>query len=524
VLVGWGSGQEGALRGCVAAGQPEAEKTGMEVLAGVGNAIDAAVAAALTAAVVAIQQCGIAGYGGHMTIALAGSKKVTSIDFNSTAPAAARADMFPLDEKGEVKGRTNVHGWLAASVPGTLAGLQLALDRYGTQPLRKLLQPAIRFARDGYPLSQGLANTIRTARPQLLKDEASARLLLDNGEPPKPGALFRNPDLAKLLETLANENSVEAFYRGPIAKQIAAAFRKHGGIVTVEDLAAYQAREVEPLELSWRGYSIRTAPLTAGGLSVLQALAILKALAWEKRDPNAPEALHTKLEALRVTWHDRLQLLGDPAAGKIPVERLLSESFAQQRATQVLEAVRAGKPIAGGTDGRSADGTIHLSVTDGQGNLVALTLTHGNAFGAQVAVEGLGLILGHGMIRFDPHPGRPNSVGPRKRPLHNMCPTIVLKDGKPVLALGGRGGRKIPNAIFEVLARHIGHDQPIEQAAAALRLHTEGGLAVTLESKASDANAEFLTKVGYQVQRGASAVVSAVAFDPATGLSCGVTR
>ncbi len=320
-----------------------------------------------------------------------------------------------------------------------------------------------------------------------------------------------------MLATLAQRNSVDSFYRGDIARRIAAAFRAHGGIVTEDDLAAYRAREVEPLALTWRGCTIRTAPLTAGGLSVLQALGVLAAMRWETLDPDDPRTTHRRVEALRAVWHNRLRLLGDPAHGDVPIERLLSPDYAARLAARVERAVRDRRPLPGASDGRTAGGTIHISAADRAGMLVALTLTHGEYFGARVTVPGLGLILGHGMSRFDPQPGRPNSVGPGKRPLHNMCPTVVLRDGRPVLALGGRGGRRIPNAVFEVLAAYVGRQASLADAIAAPRLHTEGGLTVTLEPRWRDADADYLRQVGYNVTRGASAVVDAAAFDPASG-------
>jgi gamma-glutamyltranspeptidase/glutathione hydrolase len=515
-LLGGSPARAAPVQGWVV-GQPQGARVGLDVLAAGGNAVDAAVAAALVAGVVAVHSCGIGGYGGHMVIALARSRKVTAIDFNSTAPAAAREDMFPLDDKGAVQGQVNGRGWLAAGVPGTLAGLQLALDRYGTQPFEKLVQPAIRFARDGFDVSTGVAAALRAAQVHLAKDPAAARLLLPNGQPPPAGSTLRNPELAAMLQTLAERRSVDSFYRGDIARRIAAEFQQHGGLVTAADLAAYQAREVAALELTWRGYSIWTAPLTAGGATVLEALAILKALGWETRPADDPKTTGARLEALRLAWDDRLRLFGDPAKVAVPVERLLSEAYARSQAARVEAALREGKPVPITPDGRSADGTIHLSAADAQGNLVALTLTHGGAFGAQVTVAGLGLILGHGMSRFDPRPGRPNSPGPGKRPLHNMCPTVVLRDGRPVLALGATGGRKIPNAVFDVLTHFVGRDAALPDAVTAPRLHTEGGLEVTVESRWPEADADYLKKRGYTVTRGSAATIQAVQIDPQTG-------
>jgi gamma-glutamyltranspeptidase/glutathione hydrolase len=499
-------------------GWPEAAKAGEEVLAAGGNAVDAIVTAALVASVVAPQMCGPGGYGGHFVAAVEGGKKVVGIDFNTAAPAAAKPDLFPLDEKGQVKGHVNQFGWLAAGVPGILAGAQLALNRFGTRTLAAAVQPAIRYARDGFPVGQGLANSINSVRGQIARDPATAQLLLADGNPPKAGTVLKNPDLAAMLETLAKRNSVDSFYRGDIAGRIAAAFRQNGGLVTAADLAAYHAREVEPLELTWRGLSVRTPPPTAGGLTVLETLAILKTLGWEKWDRRDPRSLRAQLEALRLAWDDRLRYLGDPQKADVPIGRLLGDEHARELAGRVERALRDGKPVDARTDGRPAGGTVHLSSADARGDFAALTLTHGGSFGAAVTVPGLGLTLGHGMSRFDPRPDHPNAPGPGKRPLHNMCPTVVLRDGKSVLALGGRGGRKIPNAVLEVLALVVGHDLPPDQAVAAPRLHTEGGLEVDLEAAWSEAEVGRLKEAGYTVKRGPSATVSAVWADAGTGM------
>ncbi len=518
----------GALSRSVAAAPPDAgrglvvgdvhaAKAGMEVLAEEGNAVDATVAAGLAAAVSAVQQCGIGGYGGHLLIALANGKKVTAIDFNTAAPAAARPEMFPLNAEGGVKDEINRHGWLAAGVPGTLAGLQLALERYGTWPLQRVLQPALRLARDGFEVSPAMAAATREYRVHLVKDAASARLLLRDSKPLERGLTFRNPELADLLETLAERNSVDSFYRGDIGQRIAREFQKNGGLVTADDLAAYRAHEVESLVLDWHGHSIHTAPLTAGGLTVLQALSTLKAMDWEKQAADDPATVQAMLETLRIAWNDRLTLLGDPAKVDVPIARLMSEDYARQTAEQVEKAVMDQKPTVATTDGRSAHGTVHVSAADSQGMMAALTLTHGDSFGACVTVDGLGLILGQGMSRFDPRPGKPNSPGPGKRPLHNMCPTVVLRDGKPRYCLGAVGGRRIPNAVFNVLAQLVGREASLEDAVAAPRLHTEGDLNVMAESTWAQLSLERLKTAGYKVKTGPVATLNAVAFDRSTG-------
>lgn len=506
------------------AGQVRAAEVGNKILREGGNAIDAAIAAALVAGVAAPNGCGIGGYGGHMVIALKSGKKITAIDFNSTAAAAARPDMFPLDENRSVRGRINEYGWLAAGVPGTLAGLQLALDRYGTRSFRELVAPAIRVADEGFPISSGLAGAIRSLANQLRKDSGSTKLFFKDGEPLQAGGTYRNPDLARMLEKLARENSVASFYRGDIGRQIAAEFQKNGGLVTAKDMAAYKAREVEPLEFKWRGFTIRTAPLTAGGLTVLQALSILKMLEWEKL-PATPVRTHALVEALRVAWNDRLRLLGDPEKTKVPVERLLSEKYAREIAAKVEAATKERRPLPLKTESRTQSGTIHLNSVDREGNMVALTLTHGNAFGACVTVDGLGLTLGHGMSRFDPQPNHPNSPGPGKRPLHNMCPTIVLRDGKPVLALGATGGRMIVNAVFNVLTQFVGLSAAsIEDAIAAPRIHTDGNLELTVERKAPESETEFFKGIGYNVKFGSVANAHAIAVTSATGAVASAAR
>lgn len=504
-------------------GEAHGAAAGMKVLADGGNAIDAVVAAALVSCIASPAKCGIGGYGGHATIALAGGKKIVSIDFNTTAPAAAREDMYPLDAKGAVKGRVNFHGWLAAGVPGTLAGLQLALDRYGTKSFRELVQPAIAMARKGAPVNAQFAQTLKSPGAFWRRDPTMTKVYLPNGQPPPVGENYRNPELAALLTTLAERNSVDSFYRGDIAQRIADGFKKNGGLVTAADLAAYRAREVEPLALRLKDCTIHTAPLTAGGLTVLEALAMLQALKWDSL-PATPARAHARLEALRVAWRDRLNLLGDPAKLNIPVGLLLSGDYARENAEKISGAVQAKQPLPLEIQFPTHDGTVNLSSVDRHGNMVALTLTHGGTFGAQVAVDGLGLCLGHGMSRFNPRPGHPNSPGPGKRPLHNMCPTVVLREGKPLLAAGGAGGVRIPNSIFDMLTRFVMLAQPMEKAVAAPRLHCMGMLDVEVTNDWPVNEAEYLRSVGFKVKTGPTATVSAVCFDSASGDSRAAIR
>jgi gamma-glutamyltranspeptidase / glutathione hydrolase len=493
-------------------GHPEANEAGMKVLADGGNAVDAIVAAALVAGVVAVSRCGIGGYGGHMTIGLP-TGKVTSIDFNSEAPAATRPDMFPLDAKGNVKGAVNVNGWLAAGVPGTLAGLQLALDKYGTKPFSQLVRPAIQCARDGFEVFWALG----PFAPRMLRDPGSAKLFFRNGKPLAKGDTYRNPDLADMLQQLAEKGSANDFYQGEIGRKIAAAFKKNGGIVTADDMANYRAVEDSPLVLDWRGQSIATAPLTAGGLTVLQTIATLKTMEveWSKLAKTDPRYTQMWLEALRIAWGDRLQLFGDRKYVDVPVERMLSEKYAVESAKKVRAAVAEKRPVPVATDGRTAGGTTNLSAVDSAGMMAAITLTHGGSFGSQVTVDGLGLILGHGMSRFEPAPGKANSIAPGKRPLDNMCPTIVSQGGKPTLAIGAVGGRRIPSVIFEVLMGLIAEGRSLEDAMTTPRLTTEGDKVLLVEPGWPEAKLQYLKQVGYKIDKAVLCWASAVQIDPA---------
>jgi gamma-glutamyltranspeptidase/glutathione hydrolase len=493
-------------------GFAEAAQAGNGVLADGGNAVDAIAAAALVAGVVAVSRCGIGGYGGHMTIGLPNGK-VTSIDFNSEAPAAARPDMFKVDEKGRVKGGVNLHGWLSAGVPGTMAGVQLALDKYGTRSLARVVGPAIRHARDGFEVYWPYAG----AAANFLRDPGSAKLFSRNGKLLQKGETYRNPDLADMLQRLAEKGSADDFYRGDIGKQIADAFQKNGGLVTRDDMANYHAREVKSLTTEWQGHTIATAPPTAGGLTILQTIVVLKILEADWNRLSKGDARHAQvwLEALRIAWGDRLRLFGDPQFVRVPVERLLSKQYAEESAAKIRKAIAEKRPVPVESDGRTAGGTVNLSAVDGKGMMAAMTLTHGDSFGAQVTVDGLGLLLGHGISRFDPLPGRPNSIAPGKRPLDNMSPTIVLRDGKPVMAIGAAGGRRIPNGIFQVLMRVLCDGDNLEQAVIEPRLFTNGSTLLHAERGRPEAEIRYFKQIGYTIAGGEQCIVSAVQIDPA---------
>lgn len=494
-----------ATRGAIV-GDLAAAKAGEKILAEGGNAIDAAIATAFAAGICSPSNCGVGGYGGHAMIGLAGGKKITAIDFNSAAPQAARADMFPLDAAGRVKGNANIHGWLAAGVPGTLAGLELVLTRYGTRSLRQVMAPAIQMCEDGTHVVP--ARAIDNASPTDPRSEAEPGSKL-------PPERRRNLALGKLLRQLAERNSTESFYRGDIAATIAAAFARHGGLVTAEDLAAYQARELSPLRLEWNGATIHTVPLPSTGPLLVEACAALKAMGWSKLSPE--QRLHAKVEALRTAWADRLRYFGDPTQVDVPMEKLMSSGYAAELAEKISLALKAERPVPLQVDPSHAGGTTNISAADAQGNLIAITLTHGGGYGAQVVVDELGMVLGHGMSRFDPRPGLPNSPAPGKRPITNMCPSLVTRAGLPVLAVGGAGGTRIPNSVYEVLLNYTGLGASMEDALAAPRIDANGTLDLGLEKSRPDADEAQLKKIGYRTKPFIAAFVSGATFDPKTG-------
>ncbi len=499
---------EGANLGQVV-GDGEAARVGGNVLRDGGNAIDAIVAGSFAAAVTALGHTGIGGYGGAATIAIEGGRRIISLDFNSTAPSAMGEDTFQLDQQGNVVERANEFGWLAAGVPGILAGLALTLKTGGTWSLRDTLQPAIELARNGFVVSSSLAAAIKGAVAHLFKDPGSRKLYFVDDAPLVAGKSFRNPMLADLLTTLARSNSVDPFYRGEYANQIASQFQKHGGLVTSADMAAYEANVTMPLQLDCNGMTIHTAPLTAGGLSVLQGFRTLQAIRLDTLHEDLRSI--ALIEALRWSWRDRLHLLGDPKTVAVPIEKLLSEEYARETALQVTRAIESRKPIEHRVKSKAQSGTIHLSSADRHGNFASLTLTHGGGFGARVTVDGLGLTLGHGVSRFDVIPGHPNSPGPGKRPLHNMVPTIVSRDGQAILALGGRGGRKIPNAAFCFLTEFVLSKKSLASSMAATRVHTEGNLDLEIEKAWPEVDRANLTAFGYQVKTAGNATLSAIA-------------
>lgn len=471
------------------------------LLAG-GNAVDAAVAAAFAEGVVEPSQNGIAGYGGCVLIYRKKTKDVVAVDYNSAAPAAASEDMFTIEDAPDavagyrVPGRVNVHGPLSIGVPGVVAGLCLTLKEFGNLPLKDTLKPAINSARYGYAPNGSNCGGIAGNADRWKKEfPETARVFLKNGRPPKKGEVLTNPDLARTLDAVA-EGGHEAFYEGRIAETIANHIQELGGCITVDDLKDYRAFITEPYEINYRGYSVYTAPLGAGGLTTLQMLRLVEQ--FDVAGMTHSERFHLFAEAMKICWVERLSRFGDPEFVDIDIVEELSDSFTATLSDKMrsgLDSPQPGEVVYH----EPMSCTSHISTADAEGNMVSLTQTHGGGFGSMVTVPGTGLLFGHGVGRFDPRPGLANSVGPKKRPLHNMAPCMATIDGKPFATYGIPGGRTIPNNQLNISVGLIDLQVSAQETLDAPRFFSDGAEPIEVESRVGDDVIAELKEYGHEV-------------------------
>jgi gamma-glutamyltranspeptidase / glutathione hydrolase len=510
---------------CVTAGHPLGAQVGADILRRGGNAVDAAVATAFAMAVVEPFMSGLAG-GGSMLIHRPRTGASIALDFNVEAPRRAHARMYRLAEGRSsdlfpwraVDGDANVHGHLAVAVPGSVAGLALALERWGTLDLRDAVAPAVRLARRGVPVDWYLGGVTAMYAEELARFPEAARTYLRDGRwPPRPdhlapGDRVRYPALARSLELIGKEGP-SVFYRGAIGEAIEAELRRGGGIVDRTDLGRYRVRVSEPLAGDYRGVTLLGMPGATGCVTALEMLNILECFD-PGPDPVAGCAAHLRAEALRIAFEDRLRWLGDPTRIDAPWTALAGKAYARAVAAGIRPdgrrharrrvdpwrfgdrrgATRPAKPLAGST----ADCTTHVCAVDRERTLVSLTHTAVSLFGSKVVVPETGLLLSNGMIWFDPEPGRPNSIEAGKRPLVNMTPFLALRDGAPYLAVGAPGGRRIVSAVPQVLANMIDGVLGPQAAVEAPRLHTEGGT-VDVDDRLNSAALSDLRRRGHQI-------------------------
>jgi gamma-glutamyltranspeptidase/glutathione hydrolase len=446
-----------------------------------GNAVDAAVAVGYALAVV-YPAAGNLGGGGFMTIQLADGRK-TFLDFREKAPLAATANMY-LDKEGKVIKGASTDGMLAVGVPGTVSGMELARAKYGTMQRPALLAPAIRYAQLGFVLNQGDIDMLMTATEKFRKDPASAAIFLNHGEPFKAGQRLVQHDLAQTLK-LISENGTDGFYKGPVGSMIVASMRKGKGIITQADLAQYRTRELKPIECTYRGYGIVSAPPpSSGGVTLCEMLNILEGYPLQALGYRSAQAVQYQIEAMRHTYVDRNSYLGDPDFVKNPVDHLLDKDYAAKiRAKIAPDKAGITMEIKPGVPPHEGTNTTHYSIVDQWGNAVSVTYTLNDWFGAKVTAAHTGVLLNNEMDDFTIKAGVPNQYGlvqgeanaiaPGKRPLSSMSPTIVTKDGKPVMVLGTPGGSRIITTVLLTMLNVIDYGMDVQQAVDAPRFHQQ---------------------------------------------------
>ncbi len=471
-----------------------ASRAGVEMLRAGGNAVDAAVATGFALAVVH-PQAGNLGGGGFLLLRNANGK-VHFIDFREKAPAAATENMY-LDAQGNVipesSKNSSIVGYRAVGVPGTVAGLVYAEKQYGKLSIAKVMAPAIKLARNGFPLAYEDAQDLKDDE-YLAQFPDSKRIFLRDGNYYQPGEILKQPELARTLERLAKDP--DEFYHGAMARELAAAIHKGGGLVTAEDLAAYEVKERKPIRGSYRGYDIISAPPpSSGGVALVEILNILEGFDLTKFGNRSADAIHLEVEAFRRAFYDRAEFMGDPDFAKVPVAQLIDKKYAaawresidlnhasvskdlKRPSFSELERVAQSRTVAI----REPGNTTHYSVVDADGNAVAVTTTLNDSFGSRATATGLGFLLNDEMDDFTSKSGVPNNyglvqgpanaIGPGKRPLSAMTPTIVLKDGKLFLVLGSPGGPTIITTVANVVIGVVDFSLDIQEAVNAPRFH-----------------------------------------------------
>ncbi len=498
-----------STQGMVVTTQRTASDVGAAVLRQGGNAIDAAVAIGYALAVTH-PNAGNIGGGGFMTIHLANGKD-TFINFREKAPHAATATMYQ-DAKGIPIPGKSLNGYLAVGIPGTVLGLETARKEYGTMSLETLITPAIGLAETGFMLVRGDIDDFDGSTADLLKQPNIAAILLPGGKVMQPGDRLVQRNLATTLR-LIRDGGTDAFYKGPIAAAVVAASQAHGGIMTKADFANYTVTETTPITCQYRGYTIVSAPPpSSGGVVMCQMLKVLEAYPLGEFGFHSSAELHVMAEAMRNAYYDRNTYLGDPAFVNNPIERLLSTAHIEEIRARIRpnQATPSSTltPIAAPRENRN---TTHYSVLDKFGNAVSVTYTLNNNFGAKVMAGDTGFILNDEMDDFSAKPGAPNMYGliegtanaiaPGKQPLSSMSPSVVLKDGKPLLVLGAPGGSRIITTVFEVIVNVIDHGMTLQEAIDAPRVHQQW-LPDTLAAEPFALSADTtsaLTAMGYKV-------------------------
>lgn len=469
--------------GMVAAEERRAAEAGAEMLAKGGNAVDAAVATAFALAVT-YPAAGNLGGGGFMMVYLKDEDRTVAIDYREKAPMAASRDMY-LDDKGEVASDDILYTLKGAGVPGTVAGLLLAQEKYGKLSRKQVMAPAIRLAEKGYPISYFNTAMTEGVRPYLTDPSAKAELLKPGGSSYLPGEVFKRKDLAKTLKAIS-KNGADGFYKGWVADAIVADMANHGGLITHADLEAYAAVEREPVRGTYRGYEIVSMPPpSSGGVHLIQMLNMLETRAPIEGQSDDAESLHFLAETMRRAYADRAEHLGDPDFVEVPVEGLISKDYARALAAtiEMKKATPSATIGAGDPYPYESKDTTHFSVIDAAGNMVANTYTLNGSFGSGIVIPGTGVLMNNEMDDFSAAPGAPNLFGlvggeknaieGGKRPLSSMTPTFVFKNGEPFMAVGAQGGSRIITTVLQTIVNVVDRGMDIGDATDHPRIHNQ---------------------------------------------------
>ena len=468
--------------GMVVSQRKVASEVGAEILRQGGNAIDAAVATALTLAVV-LPRAGNLGGGGFMLIYSNELQKTIAIDYREMAPAKASRDMF-LDNKGNYDRKKAQFSLLSAGVPGTVAGLYYALEKYGTLSWDEVLDPAINLAENGFKVPHDLSSVLTNYKNRLTANQATAKAYYKKNKVPyKAGEVMKLPDLAWSLKKL-KQYGPSAFYQGDIAKKIVAEMELNGGLITLKDLGNYKVKERVPIKGTYKGYEIVSMPpSSSGGVHLIQMLNMLEPFSLNEMGFGSAETIHLLSEVMKRAYSDRSKYLGDTDFVEVPLKGLTSKTYAKKLLKEIsLSKVTSSKNISYGNPlPYESPDTTHFSVMDDRGNVVSNTYTLNFSYGSGIVIPGTGILMNNEMDDFSSKKGVPNAYGlvgfeaneiqGRKRPLSSMTPTIVLKDGKPYLVLGSPGGSRIITTVLQVVLNVLEHKMNIKKAVISPRIH-----------------------------------------------------
>ena len=471
-----------AQHGMVASQESVATRVGVDILKQGGNAIDAAVAVGFALAVT-LPRAGNIGGGGFMLVHLAKENKTIAIDYREVAPSHAHKDIF-LNEQGDAVAKLSREHGLAVGVPGTVMGMELALNKYGTMKMEQVIAPAIKLAKDGFTVTPDLATSLAGLKRRISQWPSSKAIFYKaDGSNFQIGDTLVQTELAHSLELVSKQGS-KGFYEGDTAKKLVDAVTQAGGIMTLEDLKQYQAIERAPVTGEYRGYQVVSMPPpSSGGIHIIEMLNMLEPYPIEKLGHNTAATLHVMAEVMKRAYADRSEYLGDPDFVKVPVSELISKSYAKTRSHDIsLNRATPSSEIGPGIiAGYESPQTTHYSVVDKWGNAVANTYTLNFSYGSGLVAQGTGILLNNEMDDFSAKPGVPNGYGliggnanaveGRKRPLSSMSPTIVMKEGKPFIVTGSPGGARIINTTLQIIMNVIDHNLNIAEASYASRVH-----------------------------------------------------